>query len=184
MFELMYLLGRTPWDTGISPPELIAFLENHEPGRALDIGCGTGTNLITMARRGWQVTGVDVSSRAIRQAQRKAYAAGLQIQLIRDDVTSVHTVAGTFDLALDIGCFHSLSREERIRYASNLTRFIKPGGTFLLYTWLEQNTESENRHPSQESVTHLFGQNFELTSIEHGAHRQRISAWFTFQRKV
>lgn len=184
LFELMYLLGRTPWDTGISPPELLSFLDKHEPGRALDIGCGTGTNVITMARRGWQVTGVDVSSRAIHRAQRKAQSAGLQIQLIRDDVTSFHNIVGTFDLALDIGCFHSLSREERNRYVSNLNRFIKPGGTFLLYTWFKENSDKENGHPSQKVILQLFSQDFELTSIEYGTDRQRSSAWFTFQRKA
>ena len=182
-FELKYILGRTPWDTGISPPELMAFLENHEPGRALDIGCGTGTNLITMARRGWQVTGVDVSRLAIRQAQRKAQAAGLQIQLIRDDVTSFENIKGTFDLALDIGCFHSLSQEKRTRYATNLNRFIKAGGTFLLYTWLPENTNVTNLYPSQVVVTQFFDQHFDLTSIEHGTYRQRTSAWLTFKRK-
>jgi cyclopropane fatty-acyl-phospholipid synthase-like methyltransferase len=180
----MYLLDRTPWDTGISPPELLSFLDENEPGRALDIGCGTGTNAITMTRRGWRVTGVDVSSRAIRQAQRKVRATGLQIQLIRDDVTSFHNIVGTFDLALDIGCFHSLSQEERNRYVSNLKRYIKPGGTFLLYTWFKENTEKENGHPSQEIVLQIFNQDFELISIEHGTDRWRSSAWFTFRRKA
>ena len=183
LFELMYLLGRTPWDTGISPPELTAFLENHEPGRALDIGCGTGTNLITMAQHGWQVTGVDFSSRAIHRAQRKANAAGLQIQLIHDDVSSFDNITGTFDLALDLGCFHSFSQEERTRYASNLNRFIKPGGTYLLYAWLSEDTRKSNRYPSQEVITQLFSHHFELTSIEHGTDRQRTSAWFMFRRR-
>ena len=181
IFELMYLLSRTPWDTGITPPELIAFLENHEPGHALDIGCGTGTNLITMAQHGWQVTGVDFSSRAIRQAQRKAQAVDLQLQLIHDDVSSFDNITGTFDLVLDIGCFHSLSRKERARYASNLYRFVKPGGTFLLYSWIKGNTERENGHPSQEVITQLFAEQFELVSVEHGTHRQRTSALFTFR---
>ena len=184
LFELMYILGRTPWDTEISPPELISFLKNNEPGRALDIGCGTGTNLITMAQHGWQVTGVDISSQAIRRAQRKAQSAGLQIQLIRDDVSTFDSIAGTFDLVLDLGCFHSLSQEARTRYASNLNRFINPGGTFLLYAWLSEDTKKANGHPSQEVITRLFAQHFELTSIEHGTDRHRISAWFTFRRKA
>ncbi len=183
IFEFLYLLGRTPWDTEISPPELLTFLENHEPGRALDIGCGTGTNLITMAQRGWQVTGVDVSREAIRRAQRKARAAGLQLQLIRDDVSTLGNITGTFDLALDIGCFHSLPHGKRTDYAFNLNRLIKPGGTFLLYTWLSEGAKKGNGYPSQETITRLFVQHFELTSIEHGTDRQRSSAWFTFRRK-
>ena len=65
-----------PWDTGISPPELINYLESHTPGLALDLGCGTGTNVITMAEYGWQVTGVDFVRRAISKARDKAIHAG------------------------------------------------------------------------------------------------------------
>lgn len=78
IFELWYLLGRAPWDTGISPPELMAFSESHPPGRALDLGCGTGTNLATMAQLGWQATGEDVSGRALFQARYKARMADVQ----------------------------------------------------------------------------------------------------------
>jgi cyclopropane fatty-acyl-phospholipid synthase-like methyltransferase len=184
LFELTYLLGSTPWDTGISPPELISFLENNEPGRALDIGCGTGTNLITMAQHGWLVTGVDFSSQAIRRAQRKAQTAGLEIQLIRNDVSTFDSISGTFDLVLDIGCFHSLSQEARTRYASYLYRFVNHGGTFLLYAWLLQDTKITSGYPSQELITQLFAKHFELTSIEHGTDRYRVSAWFTFRRKT
>lgn len=183
LFEWKYILGQTPWDTRISPPELLTFLENHEPGRALDIGCGTGTNLITMAQHGWRVTGVDFSSLAIRQAQRKTQIAGLQIQLIRDDVTTFNNISGTFDLALDIGCFHSLTRGEQTRYASNLHRFINPGGTYLLYAWLPEDMKIGDSYPSQDVITRHFAPHLELISIEYGTDHQRTSAWFTFRRR-
>src|SRR3989304_4662406 len=51
-FELSYILGAAPWDRGVSPPELIAFLDSHPPGRALAIGCGTGTDAPTRAGGG------------------------------------------------------------------------------------------------------------------------------------
>ena len=52
LFELRYLLGFAPWDTGVSPPELIRLIDTHSAGHALHIGCGTGTNAITLAERG------------------------------------------------------------------------------------------------------------------------------------
>ena len=61
-----------PWDSGITPPELFEFIQSHPAGRAIDIGCGTGTNVITLAKIGWQVTGFDFAARAIQLAKRKA----------------------------------------------------------------------------------------------------------------
>ena len=72
-YERAYRRGDSSrWDTGITPPELLALLETLEPGTALDLGCGTGTNAIELASRGWFVTGVDFSSLAIDNARRKA----------------------------------------------------------------------------------------------------------------
>ena len=66
-WEWMYLFKKTPWDTGITPPEIVAMLESGKVpiGHALDLGCGTGTNAITLAQRGFEVTAIDVSRRAI-----------------------------------------------------------------------------------------------------------------------
>ena len=113
-FNLQYF-KQPPWDTGISPPELIQFMAGHPPGRALDLGCGTGTNAIELAKRGWQVTGIDFARRAIRIAHSKAKMAGVQIDFRVADVSKLPDIAGPFDLILDIGCFHSLPFNRKIK---------------------------------------------------------------------
>ena len=49
-FDLQYLLSRPPWDTEVTPPEVVELIEGEDlaPGRALDLGCGTGTNYMTI----------------------------------------------------------------------------------------------------------------------------------------
>ena len=92
-FRLMYRLGFTPWDSGVPPPELIEVIEGARrlpAGRALDIGCGTGTTTVYMASKGWQVTGVDFVPRAIRAAGAKAAAARLPVAFLVGDVTRLH----------------------------------------------------------------------------------------------
>lgn len=48
IYRLLYRLTRPPWDTGITPPEVVATFAEGDlpPGPALDLGCGTGTNVI------------------------------------------------------------------------------------------------------------------------------------------
>ena len=87
LFEWRYWRDQTPWDTNITPPEIMEFLSSAQPGRALDLGCGTGTNAITMTRYGWQVTGIDFSMKAIRTARRKAAQAALTIDFQMKDVS-------------------------------------------------------------------------------------------------
>src|SRR3989304_3930421 len=132
-FELSYILGAAPWDRGVSPPELIAFLDSHPSGRALDIGCGTGTNALTMAGRGWDVQGIDFSARAIRAARRKARLAGLSVSFDRADISRLAGLCGPFDFALDIGCYHGLSTSQQAEYALDLATLLRPGATFLIY---------------------------------------------------
>jgi SAM-dependent methyltransferase len=182
LFELRYLRDRTPWDTGISPPELLDFIANHPPGRALDLGCGTGTNVITLARHGWTAVGVDVSYLAIRKARRKAVKVDGGLRFVHGDVVELHGIDGPFDLALDIGCFHSLESAEKKRYIENVARRARTDGTYLLYTWLAPERGESGRLLRERDLLRLVNGRFVLRQVEHGREGDRPSAWFTFQR--
>jgi methylase of polypeptide subunit release factors len=66
-----YATGNLPWDTGDPEPYLVELIERGTiaPGRALEVGCGTGTNALWLAARGFEVVGIDISPRAIAMAQ-------------------------------------------------------------------------------------------------------------------
>lgn len=180
-FELKYLLSAPPWDTGVSPPELLAFIESRPPGRALDLGCGTGTNAITLARRGWQVSGVDFSRRAIHLARQKAQTAGVQVDFRLGDVTRLDDLQGPFDLILDIGCFHSLSPPGRLAYLDNLERLLAPDGTWLLYVLLRPAPRARQPGIDQSDLAEASAR-FRLIRRQDGQERGRFaSAWLTFQ---
>jgi SAM-dependent methyltransferase len=131
-FNAIYI-GRPPWDTGVSPPELVTFLQSAEPGRALDLGSGPGTNLVTMARHGWAVVGVDFALLSVIQARLKLHRADCDGRVIWGDVTGDPDVGAPFDLVLDMGCYHGLSQPGRKAYRQNLRQWLRPGGTYLLY---------------------------------------------------
>lgn len=181
IYSLFYL-RRPPWDTGITPPEVVAFVQQAPPGRALDLGCGTGTNAIYLAQHNWQVSGVDFVGKAIRQAQRKAQRAGVSVDFHQGDVTRLEGTDGPFDLVLDIGCFHSLAAPGREAYRHNLERLLKPGGTFLLYGFTKSDaTDSAGPGVSEADIQQL-SRPLRLVKRSGGSDRGRRSAWFTFER--
>lgn len=179
-FNLWYFRD-PPWDTGITPPELVAFIQDSPPGRALDLGCGTGTNVITLAQNGWDVTGVDFVARAIRAGRRKARRAGVDVDLRVGDVTKLDGVNDPFDLILDIGCFHSLSPKGKRDYIGNLARLLAPGGTYLMYGFFKASEDS-GTGLLQADIDQLKSR-YQLVDRQDGTERgTRPSAWFTFQK--
>jgi SAM-dependent methyltransferase len=178
-FEWRYWIGRTPWDSGITPPEVLDFLQRTAPGRALELGCGTGTNAVALAQRGWQVTAIDFSWQAVQAARRKARQAGVTVRFLRRDATRLDDLPGPFDLAVDIGCFHSLDPQARPGYATSLARLLRPGATYLLYTFLDE----EDGWPAEADIRRLYGPEFELARLEHGEFDGRTSGWFTWTRR-
>jgi SAM-dependent methyltransferase len=138
-YAWMYRTGRTPWDTGTTPPEVVDLIEGAdalEPGRALDLGCGTGTNLRYLAERGWDATGVDAEPRANERAAN-AVADLPNARALLGDVTRLDglDLDGRFDLVLDIGCFHSIGRSRRDDYATGVAARTRPGATLFLYAF-------------------------------------------------
>jgi SAM-dependent methyltransferase len=181
-FEQWYFRSQTPWDTGISPPELLEFIETHKPGRAIDIGCGTATNVVTLARAGWQVTGIDFASRAIRKAKHKVSQACVQADLYVRDATFLQDISGPFDLAFDLGCFHGILRERRARYLDELERVLAPGGFWLMYGFLTTDM-ARDRTGTDEAEIRALSTRFPLLSRRDGFdNRGRNSAWFLFRK--
>lgn len=178
-FNLWYFL-RPPWDRGISPPELFEFMEHHAPGRAIDLGCGTGTNVITLAQHGWQVTGVDFAPRAIQMAKKKIKQAGVRANVMVGDVTELNGIDGPFDLALDMGCFHGVP--DRPAYLRQLLRVLAPGGYWLVYTMFRSGPE---RRPglTDDDLKLIGNTDLRLLQRMDGVDRHdRPSAWFLYQR--
>jgi cyclopropane fatty-acyl-phospholipid synthase-like methyltransferase len=180
-FNLLYL-RRPPWDTGVTPPEVVAFVQRTPPGRALDLGCGTGTNAIYLARHGWQVTGIDFVGKAIQQAQRKAGQAGVAVDFRVGDVTKLYDLSAPFNLVLDIGCFHSLREAGQTAYAANLDRWLVPGGTFLLYAFTRPDEETSPGPGISTADIARLESHLRLVERQEGADRGRPSAWLSFRR--
>ena len=178
-------LGNPRWDTGVSPPELMNFLASNPAGRALDIGCGTGTNLVSMAEVGWEVTGVDMIPIAVWKARSKLRQANLAGRVIWGNVSQSLKLQGRYDFILDMGCYHSLSYPDREKYRKNIKLWIKPNGVFLIYAHLP--TDPKSIHGFRQVDLQAFQTFLQLEwrtqnperGSDDGVHRP--SAWMQFR---
>jgi ubiquinone/menaquinone biosynthesis C-methylase UbiE len=174
-FNLWYL-RHPPWESGIVPPEVVDFIATTEPGRALDLGCGTGTSSLALSSAGWQVTGVDFVPRAISIAKRKAKTAGLTVDFRVGDVAHLprSLFSSLYSLVLDVGCFHGLSPSDQSAYLDQLDRLLSPGGIWLLYGFFKPN-----ELPIDDTRKHL-----ELIKREDGTDKKgRPSAWLWYRKR-
>lgn len=168
LFELFYRIGYTPWEGHKLPAALTGLVEGAgrvSPGRALDVGCGTGDSSIYLARHGWDVTGVDWATAAVGRARRKAAAAKVSVRFMQADATKLDTYGlGTdFRLAVDNGCLHGLSDEGRDAYVRALTAMVPVGGRFILAGFLEGKRRGP-RGFNQDEVVRRFSAGWELLS--------------------
>jgi len=133
-YNTAYRVARMPWETG-PRQELVALVRagGLRPGRALDLGCGTGANSVFLGQHGFDVTGVDFAPAALAKAARAAEAAGVKIDLVEDDLTALRRVSGPFDVLVDYGTLDDLSASDRDRYVRNVVPLARPGARFLLW---------------------------------------------------
>ncbi len=103
-------------------------------GRVLDAPCGFGRHSMALVRRGFEVTGVDLSETELQRAKERAAAAGLPLQLVRQDMRDMD-FSGEFDLALNLFSSIGFFTDDEDRLL--IDRFctgLKPGGAFVLDT--------------------------------------------------
>jgi SAM-dependent methyltransferase len=136
---------RPSWDLDAPDPELLRTLEDRDvrgPGRAIDLGCGTGDNAVALAQRGFEVTAIDIADRALARAHEKAAAAGVSIELREADATGLDDLdAGTFDLVVDRGLLMSLLGERARRaYSSTIIRLTAADGNVYQHQWVLPET--------------------------------------------
>jgi cyclopropane fatty-acyl-phospholipid synthase-like methyltransferase len=182
-FERAYRRGRAPWDTDVTPPQIVEEASGMQPGRALDVGCGTGTNVLWLAQHGWTAIGVDRSATAIESARRKADWTA-SAMFAEGDVTRLAElqIDGPFDLILDIGCFHGLPVRRRDAYVREVARVASPGGRMLMFAHGQRGWWPGSQRTREPEIRRRFGEAFEIEHVVPGRDPPG-AAWFYLQRR-
>ena len=123
----------TPWDSQRPSRELREILDQSAipKGRALEFGCGTGTNAIFLAEQGFDVTAIDVASSALEIARRRAATAGVNVEFLETDVQDFGQNCEPFQFLFDRGCYHCVRRVDMHAYREMLKRVSAQGTWFL-----------------------------------------------------
>ncbi|HEY2448320.1 MAG TPA: class I SAM-dependent methyltransferase [Mycobacterium sp.] len=130
--EASYAPGNPGWNIGELQPELAA-LERQGRFRSpvLDSGCGVGVTTLTLAGKGYEVVGLDLSASAIEQAKRAAADRGLGAKFGVADLAKTTGYESYFYTVIDGLVFHCLPEELRDGYIESSARALRPGGRFF-----------------------------------------------------
>lgn len=215
-WEQRYDEGVLPWDSGITPPEVVAFWQSNSvpvserQGKfAVDLGCGTGTNVAYLANLGLRVLGVELAGKGLTMAQErlrlhensaKPSIGGPTDSVPRDDrhsrigLVQASVTALPFDnidpiYVLDIGCFHTIHPDLRAAYAKDVSALLAPGGYFHLYgfDWIEARANDPDKTPRgfrQTEVADLFAPSLDVVTIEQATANPHPCRWYLLQKRV
>ncbi len=152
-FEQMYQ-GQAPWDTGRPQPAIIKLAEgNVIRGSVLDVGCGTGENVLYLAARGHDCWGIDFVPVAIERAKAKAAQRGIDAHFIVGDALELNKLGRQFDTVIDCGLFHTFSDEQRPLFVRSLAEVLRAGGLFYLICFSDEQPGTEGpRRVSQQEI--------------------------------
>ncbi len=146
-WRFAYSIGFHPWEDAVTDPPFVEkaseLFDREEQGReppyglALDLGTGSGIWGIQLAKRGWQVTGIDFVEKALRRARDRVQNAGVAMRLIHADVTALRAagVGQGFRLVLDTGTFHDLDMVQREAVGREVSAVAAADATVLLLVW-------------------------------------------------
>lgn len=123
-----------PWAHDEPTLFLAEICQKRPPGRALDIGCGAGTDSVYLASRGWEVTALDFMPKALEYTSQRAEAAGVRVRPVEADITEWQP-DGSYDLVLDHGLLHNMDPVRHPAYRERVLQALAEHGDLVLLHW-------------------------------------------------
>jgi SAM-dependent methyltransferase len=127
-------LEQIPWNRSESPQILVDAVESEKirPCKTVDLGCGAGNYSIWLAKHGFDVTGIDISEKAIQYARQAAEVADVKCGFyVRDILGDLSEFKSSFDFALDWELLHHVFPDDRPKYVENVHDILKPDGRYF-----------------------------------------------------
>ncbi|MBW2526004.1 MAG: methyltransferase domain-containing protein [Deltaproteobacteria bacterium] len=191
------------WHYDEPPEQLIELLDSGQvrPCKALELGCGLGTQSLALAQRGFDVTGVDCSRAAIDEARRRAARAGARVRyLVADLLTSLDELSPPYEFAWDWEVLHHVFPAQRPALVRSLSGLLGPGGRYLSVAFSEKDPWLADQgkyrktpidtvlyFSSQQELRELFEPSFEVLALEtieiRGKREPHLANWLLVQKR-
>lgn len=201
-YNLFYRVG-APWEVG-PRRELTELVQSGTlstarlyPGRAIDLGCGSGANSIYLAQHRFAVTGVDFAAAGLIKARREARGLGVadRVRFVNGDLTaqSIPGVDGPFDLLVDVCTIDDVRAEKRPAMAATAERLSRPGSAYFLWCFYGRKADlplvsmrgpsranPEGLTPGEEQA--LFADAFAIVRLRQPAEGSGAAAFLMWRR--
>jgi 2-polyprenyl-3-methyl-5-hydroxy-6-metoxy-1,4-benzoquinol methylase len=172
-FKGRYEAHDAPWDIDAPDFNLIQTVTSTpiKPCKAVDIGCGTGDNVISLAQQGFHIIGIDTSELAIQKAKEKASHADAKCNFMVGNFLTSKVEGAPFGFVFDRGMFHVLeSDHERKTLAEKVNRHLEKDGLWLS---LIGNADERRNTPgppqrSARDIVNAVESYFEILSLVSG----------------
>lgn len=167
-----------PWDIGAPQPAIVSIVKTGElnPGRVLDVGCGTGENALFLAQSGFQVNGIDLAKSAIASASAKAAARKADVNFRVGNALDLEFEDGKFDNIVDSGLFHTFSDEDRTTYVGEIGRVLRTGGKYFMLCFSEKEPTDWGgpRRITRREIENSLRRLFQINYIRDASFATRI----------
>jgi SAM-dependent methyltransferase len=157
-WDSRYRDGRTPpWDTGVPAEDLKQAVEEKAVGpcRTVVLGCGSGTNAVYLAEKGFDVTAIDVAPTALRIAAQKARKADVRVRWMLADVLALPELE-PFDFIFDRGCYHNVRYADADGFVDSLDRLSKAGTKCLVLSLNRDGPPGVREQQMRDDFSGLF----------------------------
>lgn len=170
---------------GKSPAKFLSKNFNYIPpnSKILDVGMGEGRNAVFLARKGYKVTGVDISSAAIRKASRLAQEFGVRIKAVNTSMQNYKVEKGSFD---SIICFYYVDRELSQKFYD----WLRPGGVLIFESHTDHQRKIRGSEQYEEKYLLRPGEllklfpRFNVLKYEEPLHAEEYTASIILQKPV
>lgn len=175
--EKVYENPPAVWTSKTPPEELVELVDTGKikPCKVLDVGCGEGFYSIYLAKKGFEVTGIDLSENAIRLAKQNAEENDVKINFLSMDILDIEKLNEKFGFILEWAILHHIPHEVRDKYVESLRGLLNDNGKYFSISFNindrksnegKQSNEVTGEQKRPEGVTRPVGATLYFSSLE------------------